>query len=499
MFAHDLHGAPLRPARPLQQALRPCRQRLAALLLPLLWLLAAGLLLLHPAAAAFTNPLVQQRADPSVYRHTDGYYYMTYSVPAYDRIALRRATTLQGLASAPETTLWTRHASGPMSTNIWAPWLDFNNGTWYVYFAAAQAGAEFNHRIYALSNDAANPVTSTGWAERGQVVMNWESFTLDATTFQHGGTRYMVWAQKDPAIAGNSNLYIAAMNGPLALSGTQVRLSRPEYAWEQVTYWVNEAPAVLVRNDRVFITYSASATDASYRMGLLSAPAGANLLDPASWSKAATPVFQSSEANGIYGPGSNTFTTDADGSVVNVYNARNYQGISGNALYDPNRAIYAQAVTFAADGTPVFGEPAGAGTPRTLVNRSSGRCLDVQNPNLNDGANVGQYTCNGGNWQRWHLIDLGNGYHRIQSVHSGKVLDVAGVSTQDGANVTQYAWNGGSNQQWQVVTTTAPWFRLVARHSGKVLDLQDCAQADGANVRQWTWLNNNCQQWQVVP
>ncbi len=457
---------------------------------------AAGL---GPAqAATYANPLVQQRADPSIYKHTDGYYYLTYSVPEYDRIAIRRATTLQGLGSAAEVVIWTRHASGEMSANIWAPWLDHVNGQWYVYFSAAQAGNAFNHRIYALSNAAANPVTAAGWAEQGKIAMNWESFSIDATTFAHGGSRYMVWAQKDPAIEGNSNLYIAAMNGPLALGGTQVRLSRPEYDWERVNQRVNEAPAVLQHGDKVFISYSGSSVDANYKMGLLTASATANLLDPASWSKSATPVFESSEANGIYGPGSNSFTTDPDGSTVNVYNARSYKGMAVDPLYDPNRATYAQTVTWNADGSPSFGVPTGPDVPMTLVNRNSSKCLDVQNPNLNNGANVGQYTCNGGNWQRWHLIDLGNGYHEIQSVNSGKVLDVAGASTADGGNVIQYDWHGGTNQQWQKVTTVSPWFRLVNRASGKVLDVVNCGTGDGVNVGQWTWLNNDCQQWRLV-
>jgi GH43 family beta-xylosidase len=470
-----------------------------------LWLAAAlalyaGLLGAAPAqAATYANPLVPQRADPSVYKHTDGYYYLTYSSPAFDRIALRRATTIQGLRSAPETVIWTRHASGEMSANIWAPWLDHVDGRWYVYFAAAQAGNAFNHRLYALSNVAANPVTASGWSEQGKIALNWESFSIDATTFAHNGMRYMVWAQKDPATDGNSNLYIAAMNGPMAISGTQVRLSRPEYDWERVGHSVNEAPAVLQHGGKVFITYSGSATDANYKMGLLTAAAGANLLDPAAWSKSATPVFQSSEANGVYGPGSNSFTTDTDGSVVNFYNARNYKGILGEPLADPNRATYAQTVNWNADGSPDFGVPTGPGTPMTLVNRNSGKCADVQQPNLQNGANVGQYGCNGGNWQRWHLIDLGNGYHEILSLNSGRVLDVAGASAANGGDVIQYDWHGGSNQQWQRVTTEAPWFRLVNRGSGKVLDVANCQVGDGADVRQWEWLNNACQQWRLAP
>ena len=45
----------------------------------------------------FNIPWIEQRADPYVYCHTDGNYYFTASVPAYDKIILRKASTLNGL------------------------------------------------------------------------------------------------------------------------------------------------------------------------------------------------------------------------------------------------------------------------------------------------------------------------------------------------------------------------------------------------------------------
>ena len=43
-------------------------------------------------SAPWTNPLVEQRADPHVTLH-DGQYLMLATVPEYDRIELRRAPT----------------------------------------------------------------------------------------------------------------------------------------------------------------------------------------------------------------------------------------------------------------------------------------------------------------------------------------------------------------------------------------------------------------------
>ena len=304
-----------------------------------------------------TNPVVAQRADPWIHKHTDGQYYFTGSAPAYDRIELRSSETLQGLAFAEPVTVWRKHESGPMSYHIWAPELHYIDGTWYIHFAAGRADAIFDIRMYVLENDSPNPLTGE-WVEKGQLKTNWESFSLDATTFEHRGTRYLVWAQKDPEIRGNTNLYIAEMENPWTIRGEQVMLTKPEYEWEMQGYLVNEGAAVLKRNGRIFMTYSGSATDANYAMGLLTADADADLMDPDAWTKSPEPVFVSDPENGVFGPGHNSFTVSNDGTTdVLVYHGRSYEDIMGNSLNDPNRHTRMQKLTWAEDGTPIFDVP----------------------------------------------------------------------------------------------------------------------------------------------
>lgn len=308
-----------------------------------------------------TNPLIEQRADPWIYKHTDGYYYFTASVPEYDRIELRRSETIQGLAEAPAVTIWRKHESGRMSANIWAPELHYIDGKWYVYFAAAHTSDTkdglFDHRMFVLENASANPLEGA-WEEKGQIKTKWESFSLDATTFEHNGIRYYVWAQKDPDIPGNSNLYISEMENPWTLKGEQVCLTIPEYEWEKIGFLVNEGAAVLKKNGRIFMTYSASSTDEHYCMGMLTADENSNLLDPASWRKSPEPVFATSEANSQYGPGHNSFTVSEDGTLdLLVYHARSYKEIEGDPLYDPNRHTRVQPIMWNEDGTPNFGVP----------------------------------------------------------------------------------------------------------------------------------------------
>nr|BFF25866.1 hypothetical protein GCM10025732_38310 [Glycomyces mayteni] len=196
------------------------------------------------------------------------------------------------------------------------------------------------------------------WTEKGRIATPVDSFSLDATTFAHGGTQYLCWAQHDPGLEGsNTSLYLAALANPWTLAGDPVEISRPELDWETVRFAVNEGPYALVRNGKVFVTYSASGTGAEYCVGLLSADADADLLDPASWTKSPVPVFATNAAAGIYGPGHNAFTTDEDGRDLLVFHARAYEEITGDPLDNPDRHCRIQPFGWHADGTPDFGAP----------------------------------------------------------------------------------------------------------------------------------------------
>jgi GH43 family beta-xylosidase len=312
----------------------------------------------------YENPIIEQRADPWVYKHSDGYYYFTASVPEYDRIEIRRAKTIQELGSVDGVTIWRKHNSGEMSVHIWAPEIHYIKGKWYIYYAAGGLGGDiWGIRPYVLECSDENPLTGN-WQEKGIMKKSAEddfsfsNFSLDATTFIHNEVRYFVWAQKTHELHNPSNLYIAEMENPWTIKGKTAMIATPEFNWEKRGFWVNEGPAVLKRNNRIFISFSASATDSNYCMGLLSASDTADLLNPKSWSKSPEPVFKTSEENSQYGPGHNSFTVSEDNSKdVLIYHARNYRYIVGDPLYDPNRHTRAQVFDWNVDGTPNFGTP----------------------------------------------------------------------------------------------------------------------------------------------
>lgn len=307
----------------------------------------------------YNEPWILQRADPYVYKHTDGTYYFTASVPAYDTVVLRSSKTLAGLAEAEEKVLWRKHESGPMSKHIWAPEIHYLFGKWYIYFAGGEIDDEWEIRPYVLECQGDDPMQDE-WIEKGKMVraegdeFSFEAFSLDATVFENKGRWYYIWAEKVGVGKQISNLYIAEMKNGYTLKTIQVLLTTPDYDWERHGFWVNEGPGIIKHNGKIFMTYSASETGIQYCVGMLTADEDADLLDPRSWTKERYPVLATNEEKGIYGPGHNSFTKDEEGNDIIVYHARTEAEIEGNPLYNPNRHAMLMKVKWSEDGRPVF-------------------------------------------------------------------------------------------------------------------------------------------------
>ena len=168
----------------------------------------------------------------------------------------------------------------------------------------------------------------------------------------------------------------------------------------------------------------------------------------------------------------------------------------------PWLAVAAAALTTLAASLFVNISPASAATIDTsasyvLVNRNSGKALDVYNLATNDGARITQWARNDGSQQQWQFVDSGGGYYRLKSRLSGKVLDVSGRSTADGAAVVQWADNNATNQQFSIQDIDG-YIQLINRNSAKAMEVQGASTADGGNIVQYTDWNGSNQQWQLV-
>ncbi|GIE67406.1 non-reducing end alpha-L-arabinofuranosidase family hydrolase [Actinoplanes palleronii] len=165
-------------------------------------------------------------------------------------------------------------------------------------------------------------------------------------------------------------------------------------------------------------------------------------------------------------------------------------------------ALAALIVMVGAGSLAVTAMPASAATIDTsasyvLVNRTSGKALDLYNMATTDGARITQWTRNDQAQQQWQFVDSGGGYYRLKSKHSGKVLDVYNLSTADGGAIVQWTDNNTTNQQFSVQDIDG-YIQLINRNSGKAVEVQGASAADGANIVQYADWNGANQQWQLV-
>ncbi|MDG4840305.1 family 43 glycosylhydrolase [Micromonospora sp. WMMD967] len=143
----------------------------------------------------------------------------------------------------------------------------------------------------------------------------------------------------------------------------------------------------------------------------------------------------------------------------------------------------------------------GAGSAPTayrITNRNSGQVIDVQQPNLNDLAVIGQWSSNGATWQQWRFLDAGNGNVRLQSVNSGKCVDILNSSTADGAQVIQYTCHNGLNQTFNWRPSSDGYYNLVNINSNKCLGVVGNSTTAGAALEQRTCGTATGMQWSRV-
>ncbi len=307
------------------------------------------------SACALRNPVVASGADPSVWLD-NGYYYLVQS-DGNRSINLRKSATIGGLATAVARVIWTSPTGTDHSAETWAPELEKLNGQWYIYFAADN-GSNFNHRIFAIKAQTSDPMGAWSWA--GKISDSTNEWAIDPTVFYYQASWWMLWSGTDPGKGGAApqEIYIAHMSDPLHIDQDFRRLiASPDQPWETVGAAIEEGPEAWISpGGQLTIVYNASASwlDA-YSLGELVYNGTGALTTYLSYAKRG-PVFSS--ANGVYGTAGESIPVPGpNGHTWNIYHADSQSGGGWNG-----RHIYAEPMTWAADGTPNFGVPTGART-----------------------------------------------------------------------------------------------------------------------------------------
>lgn len=161
---------------------------------------------------------------------------------------------------------------------------------------------------------------------------------------------------------------------------------------------------------------------------------------------------------------------------------------------------WSQAVTIPAGGSVTVTPPPQPGTTVfQLVNRKSGKAIDVPGASTTTGTALIQYTPSSAANQRFAFVPVSGGVYEINCTHTVLAWDINGGSTADGAKLIQWTPTHGTNQQWRLTDIGDGYVTVTSVRSGKVLGVTGGSTADLAAVEQQTANGGTGQQWRRIP
>lgn len=136
-----------------------------------------------------------------------------------------------------------------------------------------------------------------------------------------------------------------------------------------------------------------------------------------------------------------------------------------------------------------------------LVNKGSGKSIDVPSGNTANGTLLQQWTYNYNHPnQNWSFVPNENG-DRFMILHAGsaKSLCVVANSSAVGAGIHLWDYNGPTGQQWALIHTGSGWFKIQNVNSGLVLEVTAGSLADGAGLQQASDNGSDAQRFRFQP
>ncbi|MFG3708753.1 family 43 glycosylhydrolase [Micromonospora sp. NPDC047670] len=455
-----------------------------------------------PFRDALGRPLVGNgEIDPHAFIDDDGQAYLYWGNPNlwYVRLNPDMISFSGGATQIPLTTAgYGTRTGNPSRPTLYeeGPWVYKRNGLYYNVFAA-ECCSEFIG--YSTAPGPTGP-----WTYRGTIMpRQGSSFTNHAGVIDFNGGSYFFY--HNGALPGgggytrsvaverftyNSNGTFPTINmtaaGPpqVGTLNPYVRQEAETIAWGSGIEtepsseggmnvgWIENGDTIKVKG----VAFGAGA--ASFTARVASATSGGRIevrLDSASG-----PLVGTCTVGGTGGWQTWTNTTCGVSGATGTHDLHlRFAGGSGN-LFNVNWWQFGGG---------------GASPSYRITNRNSGQVIDVQQPNLDNLAVIGQWTGNGSTWQQWRFLDAGNGAVRLQSVNSGKCVDVLNASVADGAQIVQYTCHEGLNQVFTWRSTGSGYYELVNVHSNKCLGVVGGSTALGAALEQRTCTSATSMQW----
>ncbi|MDA7028019.1 RICIN domain-containing protein [Bacillus sp. CLL-7-23] len=149
--------------------------------------------------------------------------------------------------------------------------------------------------------------------------------------------------------------------------------------------------------------------------------------------------------NGIKSGSTYKLVNRASGKTIDVPGGKNTNTLQLQQWSDNNASAQKWVITDVGNSTNIY--------KLRSVSSLDGKVMDVRNGTKNNGEAIQLMQDLNTTAQQFRLIKLSNGYWSIMNLNSNKAVEVAGSSKSDGALLQQNPYNGNLNQQWKVMMT----------------------------------------------
>ena len=116
----------------------------------------------------------------------------------------------------------------------------------------------------------------------------------------------------------------------------------------------------------------------------------------------------------------------------------------------------------------------------------------------NTGDNAILYDSGTSNNQKFNFERQSDGTYSITALSTGKVLEDPGLSYDQGTQMKFYSWNGGNNQKWYIVDCGNGLVKFINKHSGMALDILEDQTDNHTPIVQWRDKGSDAQRFILI-
>ena len=129
-----------------------------------------------------------------------------------------------------------------------------------------------------------------------------------------------------------------------------------------------------------------------------------------------------------------------------------------------------------------------------ICTKKGGYALTVENGSTENGALIRLKGIDASPAQQWNAVASGD-FYKLVNKASGKVLDVVHAGAESGCAVHQWDDAGSDSQLWSFASAKTGRYKIISKLSGKCLDIAGMAVGEDAMLQIWDDVDGENQKW----